>query len=103
MTVSLSNAKSTNITVNYASSNGTAISGTDYTAVSNTLTFTAGQTSKTFTITTIQDTTYEGNETITITLSTPSGATISDGTAIATINDNDNEPTISIDDISITE
>src|SRR5262249_20864121 len=56
------------VTVNYATSNGTA-TGDDYTAVSGTLTFGAGETSKTFTVSTNDDLLDEPNETVNLTLS----------------------------------
>ena len=57
--------------VNYATSNGTATAGSDYTAASGTLTFAAGETSKTFTMPIINDTAVENAETVTLTLSNP--------------------------------
>ena len=52
------------VTVNYATSDGTATAGADYTAISaTTLTFAAGQTSKTFNVTILNDLSYESSET----------------------------------------
>ena len=77
-TVSLSPAGVTptaNLTVNYATANGTATAGSDYTAKSGTLTFTntaAG--SQTFTVQTTEDNVDEGTgETFTVSISSPSG------------------------------
>ena len=100
--VTLSHASSETITVNYASSDGTATAGSDYTAVSGTLTFTAGQTSKNITVGTTQDSTAEGSETITLTLSSPSNTTISDSTATLTITDND-KPSLAVADVTVNE
>ena len=64
------------ISVNYATSDGTAIAGKDYKTsktMSGTLTFKAGQTSKTFTIPIINDTLNEQNETVNLNLSNPTG------------------------------
>ena len=63
------------LTVSYATSNGTATAGTDYTAKSGTLTFTrASAGSQTFTVQTTEDTIDEGTgETFTVTISSPSG------------------------------
>ena len=58
-TVSLSAASAKDITVDYATSNGTATAGSDYTAASGTLTFSAGDTSKTFTVPVLGDSTDE--------------------------------------------
>lgn len=76
-------------TVDYATSNGTAIAGSDYNAASAALTFAVGQTSKTVNVTTINDTALESAETVNFTLSNASGATISDAQAVGTINDDD--------------
>ena len=68
----------------------------DYTpqTTAQTLSFAAGDTSKTITVQTTQDQIDEENETFLVTLSQPSaGASISDGTAIGTITDNDDTPT----------
>jgi len=51
------------------------------------LTFSAGQTSKTFNVTVLADTSYEISETATLTLSNASNATILDGTGTLTITD----------------
>ena len=59
----------------------TAGSGSDYTAASGTLTFTAGQTSKTVAVKVLDDLHDEGSETLTHTLSNASGAPVSDATA----------------------
>ena len=66
-----------------------ATAGADYTAVSGTLTFAAGDTTKTFTVPVLADTYPENNETATLTLSSASNATISDATGILTITDDD--------------
>ncbi len=76
ITVELSAASASSVTVDYASSDGTATAGTDYTAVSGTLTFSAGTTSQTFTVTPNNDSLDEGSETVTLTLSNASNATL---------------------------
>ncbi|SVE11820.1 uncharacterized protein METZ01_LOCUS464674, partial [marine metagenome] len=88
-TVSLSSAVDETVTVNYASSNGTATEGADYTGVNGTLTFSAGQTSKTFTVPILADATDEANETVTLTLSNATNTTIRDATGTLTITDDD--------------
>ena len=81
--------------VNYATSDGTATAPSDYTTTSGTLTFAPTETSKTFTVPIIQDTVYEGNETFTVTLSTPVGATLgAPNPATVTIIDDDPPPVV---------
>ena len=92
-TVSLSApASSDQVTVAYATSGGTATSGTDFTAASGTLTFAANETSKTVSVATTDDAADEANETFTLTLSSPTNATLGTATATGTINDDDETP-----------
>ena len=81
--------------VTVATSNGTATAPADYTAVSQTVSFAAGDTAnKTVTIPIVNDTAVEANETVNVALSAPTGgATLgSPGTAVLTITDNDAPP-----------
>lgn len=82
------------LTVNYTVG-GTATAGDDYTALSGSVTFAAGETSKTIDVTPINDVIIDANETVSITLT--DGATYNQGataTAQLTIADNDNPPVI---------
>ena len=90
ITVTLSAASGQTVTVNYATANGTATAGSDYTATSGTLTFNPGDTSKPINVPITSDTAVEGNETFTVTLSSPSNATLGAPTTHTyTINDDD--------------
>ena len=71
--VTLSRAPSGTVTVDYATADGTATAGSDYTARSGTLTFAAGETGKTVSVPVLDDAHDEGSETLTLTLSSPSG------------------------------
>src|SRR5262249_43519767 len=102
-TVTLNAAQTTPVTVNYATADGTALAGSDYTAAAGTLTFNPGGTSQTATVLVTGDTLYEPGETFPLSLSTPVGATLSRGTATATIGNDDAAPVISISDASIVE
>ena len=90
--VTLSRAPSGTVTVDYATGDGTAEAGSDYTATSGTLTFASGETGKTVSVPVLDDAHDEGSETLTLTLSNPSGAYIEDGEATGTINNTDPMP-----------
>jgi glucose/arabinose dehydrogenase len=102
-TVSLSAASGQIVSVNYGTANGTATAGSDYVAAAGSLTFTAGQTSQPISVTVNGDITSETNETFLVNLSTPTNATIADNQGVGTINDDDSQPTLSINDVMVTE
>lgn len=130
-TVRLSTPSATPVTVNFATANGTATAGSDYVARTGTLTFAPGITSQAVNISItgdtlaepdetflvnlsaptgatlvpiINDVLDERNETINLSLSTPTGAVLGvPSTAVLTILDNDATPTLSINDVTITE
>ena len=87
--VTLGRASTLTVTVAYATSNGTATAGQDYTATSGTLTFNPGDTAKTVTVPILNDAIDDGGETVTLTLSNPTNARITDGTATGTIENSD--------------
>ena len=84
-TATLSHASSRTVTVDYATSDGSAQAGSDYTATSGALTFNAGDTSQTIEVAVLTDSDDEGQETLTLTLSNPSQATLDDATGTGTI------------------
>ena len=95
ITVQRTGGSSGIVSVNYATSNGTALSGTDYTTASSTLTWPDGDaTSKTFTVPITNDAVVESAETVTLTLSNPTGGAGITGTnpVALTINDDDTAP-----------
>ena len=106
-TVTLDPVSSREVTVGYATSvaSGDTAVQADFTANSGTLTFAAGDSSKTFTVATAEETTIEPNETFTVTLSGASGATLpADATATGTITDDDSpQVSISVNNASIAE
>jgi hypothetical protein len=94
VTITVTRAGGSNgaVSVNYTTTDGTAIAGQDYTAADGTIMFADGDAvAKTFKVSIIDDTTYEGNETVKLALSNATaGATL--GTAAAatlTIIEND--------------
>ena len=73
----MSAASSQNVTVDYAVTGTATGSGTDYTLANGTLTINAGNTSGTITIASIvNDSLDEANETVIVTLSNPTNATL---------------------------
>lgn len=65
-----------NTTVNYATSDGTAVDGVDYTGTSGILTFNAGETSKTIPIVLLNKLGAIANATVNLTLSNPSSGPV---------------------------
>jgi PKD repeat protein len=100
--LTLSAPSSHDITVKYATADGTATAGSgDYNATSGTQKIPAGTScpgdpSCQITVQVNGDTLYENNETFTVNLSSPSGATISDGTGTGTIINDDTAPLLEI-------
>ena len=90
--VKLSHAAAGAVTVDWATSDQTAVAGQDYTAASGTLSFAAGETEKTVSVSVLDDVHNDPGETLTLTLSNPSGASIRDGTAKGTIRNSDAMP-----------
>ncbi len=76
VTVNLSAPSTKTVTIQYASSDGTATAGSDYTAVSGTLTFAAGVTNQNFDVPVSNDSVVELNETVQLSLSNPTNATV---------------------------
>jgi len=95
VTVQLSAASSLAVSVPFTVT-GTATNGTDYTITASPITIAAGSTTGTATITITPDAVYEGNETVIITMGTPTNATASGITVhTATITDDDAAPSVS--------
>ena len=91
-TVTLAPAASAPVTVDYASADGTAKAGEDYTAASGTLVFAPGETEKTVAVAVLDDAHDEGEETFLFTLSNASGAVLADAEAVGTIVNSDHMP-----------
>ena len=90
--VTLNRARESETRVDYATSDGTARAGADYTPTSGTLTFYAGEQTKTIEVNVLDDSHDDGGETLTLTLSNPLEAHIEDGTATGTIFNSDPLP-----------
>ena len=77
------------VTVDYATSDGTAKAGEDYTATNGTLTFAVGERTKTVNVPVLDDVVDEGEETFVLRLSNATGGRIADGEATGTIANDD--------------
>jgi hypothetical protein len=92
------------VQVTYATADGTATAGSDYVALPpTTLTFAAGDSSKTVAVSVKGDTTPEDNETLMLNLTKPVGATLADSQGVATIVNDDLPPAVSVSDVVVTE
>lgn len=89
-TVSLSTTNAQTVNVSYATSNGTATAGVDYTSISGSLVFNPGETIKPVTVTIKGDTVAEPNETFFVNLSNPTNATLVQASGTTTIVNDDN-------------
>jgi len=102
VTVTRTGAAGSAASVDYATSNGTAADGSDYTAAAGTLNWAPGDsTAKTFTVPINDDALLEAAETVNLALSNPTGTALgATPTAVLTILDNDTTPEITINDVS---
>ena len=101
--VTLSHVSSSPIVVAFSTSDGTAHSPADYTATAGNLNFAPGQISQTVSVVLAGDSLIETAERFTVTLSSPSNATIADGEGRGTIIDDDGMPALSAGDVSAIE
>jgi large repetitive protein len=102
--VTLSNPSDQEVTVDYATNDGTAtVADSDYAGATGTVTFTAGQTAKTADVTVNGDDGVEPDEGLTLDLSNASNATIADAQGEGTITNDDLNPDASIADVSVSE
>lgn len=99
--VRLSQATDIPVSVDFATSNGSAEAPSDYIATSGTLTFAAGQTIQYIELQIVGDLTFEPDETFSVKLSNPRGAQLGTDTGVVTIEPD--EPFISAQDVTIME
>ncbi len=101
-TISLSAVSAQTVRVNYSIS-GTSATAADFSAVSGRLAFAPGELTKTISVPVSGDVLDEADETFRIILASPSNAAISDGEGLGTIIDNDPTPSLTVNDITVTE
>jgi sugar lactone lactonase YvrE len=101
-TISLNATSAAPVSVDYATSPGSA-GADDFSAASGTITFAPGETSRVVLVPTLDDAAVEPSETFTVNLSNAAGAQIADGSGTATIADDDASRQITISDATATE
>jgi chitinase len=101
--VRLSFASNREVRVEYATSDGTATAGADFTAGAGTVIFAPGETAKTIAVPILDDSLDELDETFTVTLANPVHATLSGSQAVVTITDDDAAPVVSASSASVGE
>ena len=100
--VALSGPTSQSVSFSFATSNGTATAGSDYSATSGALAFAPGEVEKPVVVLVTGDTVDETQETFFLDISNVQNATVSASRGTGFINDDDG-PTISVNDVSVTE
>jgi hypothetical protein len=105
VTVVLEGGADVPVSVDYSTADGTAIAGSDYAPASGTLTFAPGEAEKTFEVQLLNDQLDEDDETIVVRLSNQTNnVPLSEPSiAVVTIADDDQPPTVTVDDKSVLE
>ena len=94
--VVLAPASGREVTVAWATADGTATAGADYAAATSTLVFAPGETAKTVEVTLLDDAVDEEAETLTVTLDAPVDATLGTAAATGTVTDDDDPPVLAL-------
>lgn len=98
--VRLSNTSSKQVSVQYSTADGTAKAGSDYFAISGTLTFQPGQTATIAVVPIVADPVVEPDENFFVNLTNPTGATLVDAQAVGTIQNDDQAPVLILEENS---
>ncbi|HKR12037.1 MAG TPA: Calx-beta domain-containing protein [Pyrinomonadaceae bacterium] len=96
--VRLSNPSTRQISLQFATANGSAGAGSDYTAVSGPLTFFPSQTLRTVTVLVNGDPVVEPDENFVVNLSNPTNATLVDSQGVGTIQNDDLPPVLVLEE-----
>src|SRR5262249_60616899 len=84
-TVTLAGATAASTSVDFATADGTAVAGTDYTPTSGTLTFAPGQTTQTVAVTVLGNPVFQASRTFMLNLSNPTNAALGAAQGVATL------------------
>ena len=101
--VTLSEVSGRGVSVGYRTVDGSAVAGEDYVATSGVLVIPAGGRTATITVPVLDDTLDEVDETFTLALSNPTGATAPADPATAVIIDDDDPPALRIHSVNVAE
>jgi Calx-beta domain len=101
--VTLSNPSAFGVSADYATADATALAGEDYATTSGTVSFAPGDVDATIDVPVTADVTDEPTQTFDVALTNPANATIADGSAVASILDDDGGPWVSVGDVSVSE
>ena len=105
--ITLNKPSTSVVSMNYATQNGAALAGSDFTATSGSLNFAPGETAKTVKVTLLNDTVFEASEAFNLALSALTNVTTLDPIGTAIIAENDAPKVlvsnISVDDIVVGE
>lgn len=102
-TVKLSTASGQPVELSYTTADGSALAGRDYTAASGTLVFAAGATTATIEVPLIGNGVRDDDKVFYLRLGTPTGGTLAVSQGTATILDDDETPSLSVEDVTVTE
>lgn len=102
LTVTRTQSTDSTLTVEYATVRGSATENSDYIPTNGIITFAGGETTKTVSISILDDSLYEPNENLTVSLSNPSNGSITQAIATVNIIDDDLAPRITFDPINYT-
>ena len=93
------------VTVDYATSDDSALAGEDYSSASGTLSLASGVSSASFQVTLLDDSVYEGDEQLNLSLSNPTGGAVlgANSSAILTIDDDEQAPVSGILSFTMSE
>ena len=103
LNLSLSGESASFLSVDYGTSDDTAVAGSDYQTTAGTVSFNPGETSKTIEIPIVRDNVNEPDEAFKVQLTNPNGVTLTNDTAVVNIINDDLPPEIAIDNVSLTE
>ncbi|HEY6549190.1 MAG TPA: Calx-beta domain-containing protein, partial [Vicinamibacteria bacterium] len=102
-TVTLSAPSGKEVSVEYATADGTAKGGSDFLAASGSLVFAPGEVQHSVSVVGLGDALDEADETLSLVLSSPMSAVLADGVGLGVLQDDDASPSLRVADASLVE